>query len=308
MARVVDLLQQNCLLTRVLLSDPLELPSHWTLGSITTLPPADWTTERFCLELLGEFRQCPGLSRRSFHEVREGYRLGKCVSWSEEHTSTAFSKATMVTDKSPHSPSPPTKSLTCDVTMVAVCRCVSLCPCLRGVSSPHAPVAPDVESAVMCLPCVRDVSRSLSGSVLEMRPCHMSPCPERMRRFCDFPGSWFPGKVSRKISGLEAAHIWIWTHQQGLARRQGQWLYSEGWLEGPPALEPGPAFAAVLPSLWDWGMGRSRPAATLRRALVSLCLWNPGHPSPSVGPLLDHRLSRRPVPSLLWLVPCSVVG
>lgn len=45
------------------------------------------------------------------------------------------------------------------------------------VSSSHSFVAPDVKSAVVFLPHLRDMLKSLSVSVLEMRPCHISHRP-----------------------------------------------------------------------------------------------------------------------------------
>lgn len=129
--------------------------------------------------------------------------------------------------------------------VASVCRCVCTALLLSSgdapfscVSSPRSFVAPNVRSAVMFLPRLRDVSRSLSVLVLEIGLCHISHCPRRIRRFCDFPESCCTVKVSRRISRLETP-----TSGQRLTDRTSSEVESTApfrGLAGRAAREPGP--------------------------------------------------------------------
>lgn len=95
---------------------------------------------------------------------------------------------------------------------VCVCACVhvysgplsSRNAYFSQVSIPALFVAPNVKSAVMFLPSLRDVSRSLDVSVLEMQLCHISHHPKGTR--------WRIVNVSRRNYRLEIAHVGMLAH------------------------------------------------------------------------------------------------
>ena len=129
------------------------------------------------------------------------------------------------------------------------------------VLSSHSFVAPGVKSAVTFLSCLRDVSRSLSVSVSEMRQCHVSQCPERTRGSCDFPESGCTVSLREDLQVGNGPHLDLDPLIRTCPEVESTASFRRG-LAGRTAREPGP-LRLPLPSscpdrLLGWAPGRGQ--------------------------------------------------
>ena len=117
-------------------------------------------------------------------------------------------------------------------------------------------MAPAVNRAVTFLPCLRDITTSLSVSVLEMRLCYISQRPKRTRGFCDSPESGCTVSIQEDLQVGSTPHLELDPLERTCLKARSTASFRRGLMGGLPVSQDA-ALSPCLPPVLTWLLGEA---------------------------------------------------